>query len=61
MDCTAPPKEDKVDTSSVESPMAQALVARQGGKVLDDNLGDEDLDLLNFAVMGSKITCRMIS
>jgi hypothetical protein len=41
--------------------MAQALVARPGGKVLDDNLGDEDLDLLNFAVMGSEIACRMIS
>jgi hypothetical protein len=61
MDCTTPPKEDKVNTSSVVSPMAQALVARPGGKVLDDNLGDEDLDLLNFAVVRSGIACRTIS
>jgi hypothetical protein len=34
MVCTTPPKEDKVDTKSVEAPMAQALVAQPGNKAL---------------------------
>jgi hypothetical protein len=50
---TTPPKEDKVDTSSVEAPMAQALVARLGSKAPDDNLRDDELDLLNFTMVES--------
>jgi hypothetical protein len=41
--------------------MAQALVPRPGGMVPDDDLGDDDPDLLNFAVVGSEIACRMSS
>jgi hypothetical protein len=40
---TTPPKEDKVDTSSVEAPIAQALQARLGSKASDDSLADNDL------------------
>jgi hypothetical protein len=54
---TTPPKEDKVDTSSVEVPAAQALVARSGSKAPDDNLAIDDLDLLNFAAVESEIVC----
>jgi hypothetical protein len=59
MVCTTPPKEDKVGTSSVEAPTAQALVARLGGNALDDNLVDDDPVLLNFNVVESEIICRM--
>jgi hypothetical protein len=41
--------------------MTQALVARPGGKVLDDNLGYHDRDLLNFAVVRSEIAFQMSS
>jgi hypothetical protein len=58
---TTPPKEDKVDTSSVEVPTAQALVARRRNKVSDDNLADDNPDLLNFAASGSKIICQTTS
>jgi hypothetical protein len=55
MDHTTLPKEDKVGTSSAEAPTAQALVTRSGSKASDDNLGDDDPDLLNFAIVGSEI------
>jgi hypothetical protein len=58
---TTPPKEDKVDTSSVEVPIIQALVAQPGSKTSDDNLADDDPDLLNFVAMGSEIICQMSS
>jgi hypothetical protein len=41
--------------------MPQALVARPRSKALDDNLGDDDPDLLNFTVVDSKIICLMSS
>jgi hypothetical protein len=59
MACTTPPKKDKVDTSSAEGPMAQALVAWLGSKALDDNLVNDDPDLLNFCTTESKIICWM--
>jgi hypothetical protein len=52
---TTPPKVDKVDTSSVEAPMTQALVARSGSKALDDAPVDDDPDLLNFVAVMSWI------
>jgi hypothetical protein len=55
---TTLPKEDKVGTSSVEAPMAQALVARPGSKALASNLADDDPDLLNFDTAKSEIICR---
>jgi hypothetical protein len=58
MACTILPKEDKVDTSSAEVPTAQALVARLGSKAPDDNLVDNNLGLLNFAVVESEIVCQ---
>jgi hypothetical protein len=58
---TTPPKEDKVYTSLVEGSMAQALVARLGSKVPDDNLVDDYLNLLNFTVVESEIICWMSS
>jgi hypothetical protein len=58
---TNPPKEDKVDTSFAEAPMAQALVARPTSKVLDDNPTNDDSDLLNSDVLESEIVCRMSS
>jgi hypothetical protein len=58
---TTPPKEDNVDTSSAETPAAQALVARSKSKVLDDNLVDDDPDPLNFDATESKIIYRMSS
>jgi hypothetical protein len=61
MDRTTPPKEDKVGTSSAEAPTAQALVARPESKALDDDLGGDAPDLLNVAVVGSKIACRTSS
>jgi hypothetical protein len=54
---TTPPREDKVGTSSVEAPTAQALVARSGSKASDDNLADDDPELLNFHVTESEIVC----
>jgi hypothetical protein len=53
MVCTTLPK---VDTSSTEAPTARALAARLGSKVPDDNPCDDDLDLLNFAMVESWIT-----
>jgi hypothetical protein len=61
MVCTTPPKEDKVDTSSVEVPTAQALASRPGSKASDDNLVDDNLDLLNFNITESEIICWMSS
>jgi hypothetical protein len=48
MDHTTPPQVDKADTSSVEAPTAQALVARSRSKAPDDVSIDDDPDLLNF-------------
>jgi hypothetical protein len=56
---TTPPKEDKVDTSLAETPMAQTSLAQQGSKAPDDNLGDDDPELLNFTVVESEIICQM--
>jgi hypothetical protein len=61
MDRTTPPKEDKVGTSSTEPPTAQALVVRSKSEAPDDNLGDDDPDFLNAAVVGTEITCRTSS
>jgi hypothetical protein len=58
MVCTTLPK---VDTSSVETPTTQALVARPGSKTLDDNFADDDTDPLNFIAVESEIICRMSS
>jgi hypothetical protein len=58
---TTPPKEDKVDTSSVEAPTTQALVARPGSKAPNDNLVDDDPILLNFITVESEIICQMSS
>jgi hypothetical protein len=58
---TTPPKEDKAATSSVETPMAQALAARLGNKVLDDTLAYDNLGLLNFDAVESKILCWISS
>jgi hypothetical protein len=55
---TTPPKEDMMDTSPMEAPTTQALVARPESKAPDDNLVDEDLDHLNFDVAESEIACR---
>jgi hypothetical protein len=52
MECTTPPKEDKVGPSSLEAPIAQALVGRPESEASDDNLGGEALDLLNAAIVG---------
>jgi hypothetical protein len=56
-----PPKEDKVGTSSVEAPMAQALVARPRSKASDDTFADDDPDLLTIGAVVSEIVCRMSS
>jgi hypothetical protein len=53
--------EDKVDTSSVEAPMAQALVARPRSKAPDDTLADDDPDLLTFDALESNTVCQMSS
>jgi hypothetical protein len=58
---TTLPKMDKVDTSSVEAPTAQASIARSGSKVSDDNPIDDDPNLLNFSAVVSWITCWMSS
>jgi hypothetical protein len=52
MVCTTPPE---VDTSSVEAPMTQALVAQLGSKAPDDAPVDDDPDLLNFVAVMSWI------
>jgi hypothetical protein len=41
--------------------MTQALLARPGSKPPDDNPTDNDLDILNFDTVESKIICRMSS
>jgi hypothetical protein len=56
---TTLPKVDKAGISSVEIPMAQALVARLGSKAPDDNLADDDLDLLNFVIVKFEIVYWM--
>jgi hypothetical protein len=61
VDRTTPPKEDKVDTSSVEAPTAQASVARPESKASDGNLGDDAPDLLNVPVVRFEIACQMSS
>jgi hypothetical protein len=58
---TTPPKEDKVDTSLVEAPTAQALVARLGSQASDDNLVDDDISFLSFSKVESEIICQMNS
>jgi hypothetical protein len=58
MDRTTLPKVDKADTSSVEAPMAQALVARSGGKTPNDAPVDDDPNLLNFFIAVSWIGCQ---
>jgi hypothetical protein len=45
------------DTSLAEAPAAQALVARLGSNVLDDNLVDDNPDLLNFDAAESETIC----
>jgi hypothetical protein len=45
------PKVDKADTSSVEAPMTQTLVACFDSKALDDTPIDDDPDLLNFTMV----------
>jgi hypothetical protein len=59
MDRTTLPKVDKADTSSVEAPTAQALVAQSGSKASDDAPVDDDPDLLNFVTAVSWIGHRM--
>jgi hypothetical protein len=49
---TTPPE---VDTSSVEAPMTQALVAQLGSKTPDDAPVDDNPDLLNFVAVMSWI------
>jgi hypothetical protein len=60
-DHTTTPKKDKVGTSSVEVPTAQALVARLESKAPDDTLIDDDPDLLTSGAVESKIIYRMSS
>jgi hypothetical protein len=59
MDRTTPPKVDKADTSSVEAPTTQALVARSRSKASNDAPIDDDPDLLNFVTAASWIGCWM--
>jgi hypothetical protein len=58
---TTPPKEDKVDTSLVEAPMAQVLVAQLGSNAPNNNLADDDPNLLNFVMAESEIICETSS
>jgi hypothetical protein len=58
---TTLPKEDKVDTSSVEAPTAPAFVAQPGSKTSDDNFTEDDPGLLNFVTIESKIISQMSS
>jgi hypothetical protein len=57
MDRTTPPKVNKVDTSSTQTPMAQALVARSRNKASDDSHVDDDPILVNFVAAVSWIGC----
>jgi hypothetical protein len=59
MDRTTLSKVDKADTSSVEGPTAQALMARSRSKLSDDAPVDDDLNLLNFITAVSWIDCWM--
>jgi hypothetical protein len=59
MDRTTPAKVDKVDTSLVEPPTSQALVARSKSKASDAPSVDDDPDLLNFNAEVSWIGRRM--
>jgi hypothetical protein len=54
---TTPPKEEKMDTSSVEAPTAQALMARPRSEVLDDYTVDDDPSLMNLVTVESWIAC----
>jgi hypothetical protein len=56
---TTLPKVDKVGTSSVEVPIAQALMARPRSKASDDDLVDDDPGFPYFVAMESKTICRM--
>jgi hypothetical protein len=58
---TTQPKVDKADISSTEAPTTQALAARLGSKVPDDNPTDVDPILLNFYTVESWITWWMSS
>jgi hypothetical protein len=58
---TTPPKEDKVGTSSVEPPTAQALAAQSRSKVPNDTLADDAPELLNFDAEEFEIVCQMSS
>jgi hypothetical protein len=55
---TTLPKVDKAGTSSAGVPMTQAMVARTGRKVSNDNLADDDPDLLNFTTVEFEIVCQ---
>jgi hypothetical protein len=57
MNRTTPPKVHKVDTSSAEAPMPQALVAQSRSNALDDIPVDDDPDLLNFIAVVPWIGC----
>jgi cobalamin biosynthesis protein CobD/CbiB len=50
---TTLPKVDKVNTSSPEAPMTQALVVRLGSKASYGTLADDDPDLLNSTTVES--------
>jgi hypothetical protein len=54
---TTLPKVDKMGTSSVEVPTAQALVAQPRSKAPDNNLTDDDPGLLNFVMVESEVIC----
>jgi hypothetical protein len=58
---TTPPMEDKAGTSSAEATTTWALVVRLESKVPHDTLADNNLDLLNFAMVESEIVCQMSS
>jgi hypothetical protein len=53
---TTPPKVDKMDTSSADSPTTRALVDRPGSKAPNDNPRNEDPTLLNFTAVAFWIT-----
>jgi hypothetical protein len=59
--CTTLPEVDKADTSLVEAPMAQTLMASPGSKASVGNPADNDPDLLNFAAVESWIACQTSS
>jgi uncharacterized protein (DUF433 family) len=50
-----------VDTSLMEAPTAQVLVARSRSKASDDNLADDYPNFLNFDAVESEIVCQMSS